>query len=60
MATSKKKKATSKPVKKEPLNLDELTAIQAELVKLIPGGDTVETRQAMADRLQAAIESLKS
>lgn len=48
-----------KPVKKIPVNLDEITSIHAELVKFIPGGGTVETRFALAARLWAVIEGLR-
>lgn len=57
------KKTTPKPVKEEPVlvkpNLDELTAIHTELLKYIQGGGDVETRTALAQRLNAAIEALK-
>lgn len=47
------------PVKKIPVNLDEITSIHGELVKFIPGGGTVETRFALAARLWAVIEGLR-
>lgn len=47
------------PVKKIPVNLDEITSIHGELVKVIPGGGTVETRFALAARLWAVIEGLR-
>lgn len=47
------------PVKKIPVNLDELTSIHTELVKFIPGGGTVETRHVIAARLWAVIQGLR-
>lgn len=46
-------------VKKIPVNLVEITSIHSELVKVIPGGGTVETRFAIAARLWAVIEGLR-
>lgn len=61
MAKAKKTVKKTKAVveAKPPVNLEELTAIHTEMVKLIPGGDTVESRTALADRLSKVIESLK-
>lgn len=60
MAKTSKPKETPKKEDNPPAQVShvELISIHAELVKAIPGGSTVEDRQAIADRLDAYIKSL--